>query len=463
MNNPAKSPALCLQREQMLKIRLIIKAFVGFILLAFAASVVVTLVFRSGDTFEPWGWQRRAVWMSKRLVAETAALALKVHDPYKGRRIPAVKGPVLCDSELPESAPVETAAELRACLDQIPGIGTVGVAAFRNGTLPDSRFAFHYQTSQEPKLDSLRVLYSLDTLVAGSESDYRTLCRLSDWLTAFFEADRSVRNTIPETDFNFNALDILHRAGRGERFWCSEYSTSLVQCMAALGFTGRYVMINSETGGHVTVEVWCETFDKWIMLDPFFGLRVVLDGVPLNVLEVHSLALDPDDRDRVRIEQVLDVPFRGGTRDFYLSLFRTFAVRMRNDWFTNKFPHWYPLSNSVMNAVEWQDSLTFKNVFHKYETSRKEDLYWPLNEVRLRLHPLEGGRFRVKLDTFTPNFSHYQIWRDSQPEVHLDGPAFDWRPHPGRNYLAVRAVNDMGRAGKISFIDLTLEQGGETR
>ena len=216
-------------------------------------------------------------------------------------------------------------------------------------------------------------------------------------------------------------------------------------------------MINSETGGHVTVEAWCDTFGKWIMLDPFFGRRVSLDGVPLNVLEVHALSLDPQARERAEIEQGIGEYPDPEWREYYFSLFRTFAVRMRNDWFTRQYPHWHPLSNSTMNAVEWQDSLTFDNIYYKYETSRKADLYWPLNEVELRLRHMEGYHFRLNLNTFTPNFSHFMVQRDSLPAVRTESSELDWTLHPGRNVISVRAVNELGREGQSSMVGLILE------
>jgi hypothetical protein len=230
-----------------------------------------------------------------------------------------------------------------------------------------------------------------------------------------------------------------------------------VQCLAALGLTGRYVMINSQNEGHVTCEAWSDTWGKWIMLDPYFGRRVTLDGVPLNVYEIHALPLDPLAAVRARVEQSGSDDIRGKEREFYLSLFRTFAVRMRNDWFTNRFPHWYPLSNSVMNAVEWQDRLTFDNIYYKYETGRLPDLYWPLDQVRLELYPLSGKRFRVTLETFTPNFANFQVELDSAAVITLERPVYDWSLHSGRNDLRVRAVNSFGRAGRAAGLSIRIK------
>jgi len=419
----------------------------------FSLFLTVALLFRRGDTFRPWSWQRQVVWLSKRVAAESAALPLKLWDPYAGRQVVAPTGPCLCSAALPGAVPIRSADSLRACLNRIlPGDSVLEVG-FESGSLTQSHFGFSYQPPGEPLLDSLRTLYGLDSLARGDEgSDCALLWRATRWTYRVFHSphDRSV--AIPEVDFNFNALDILHRTLNGEKFWCSEYSTSLVQVLAALGYTGRYVMLNSDTGGHVTVEAWSDSQGKWVMLDPFYGLRVSLDGQILNVLEIHALLNDPEASQRVLIERVDSGQMENRERQFYFSLYRDFAVRMRNDWFTNRFPHWHPLSNSVMNAVEWRDSLSRDNPAFKYSTNKAADLYWPLNQVGLSLYPLDEGRFLVTLETLTPGFSHFEVKVDSLPPVRSEAGSFVWRLHERENLIRVQAVNSRGVEGKLSQV-----------
>jgi len=429
-------------------------ALAAAILFSFFLSV--TFVFMRGDTFRPWSWQRRTVWFSKRIVAETAGLAVKIRDPWEDRRVTAETGPAVCPAGLPDIEPIETADSLRAFLCKSGYGDSVITVSFRNGELPGSRYEFHYQTSAEPLLDSLRSLYRLDTLALGQVNDFETLRRLNTWVHRVFQSPHTISSPVPEVDFNFNALDVLHRTLNGEKFWCSEYSTSLVQCLSALGFTGRYVMLNSDTGGHVAVEAWCNSLNKWIMLDPFFGLVVLLDGNVLNALEIHDLLLDSSAEKRAVVE--LKDGARKVEKDFYLSLYRDLAVRMRNDWFTNRYPRWHPLSTSVMNAVEWSDSLSRDNVMFKHSTSRADDLYWPLNQVRLSLYTLKDNSFLVVMRTFTPDFSNFLIELGSQPPVYSQSVSFVWSLHNGENSVQVQSVNSRGVTGSPSRIVICLNK-----
>lgn len=431
-------------------------ALAATILFSFFLSV--TIVFMRGDTFRPWSWQRKVVWFSKRTVAEAAGFALKLWDPWEDKRVNADTGPALCPAGLPDIPPIETADSLSAFLRaKGPGDSIITVE-FNNGELPGNRFEFYYQPAVEPLLDSLRNLYRLDTLAMGRDDDYQTLWHLNAWVHRVFRSPHTISSPLPKVDFNFNALDVLHRALNGEKFWCSEYSTSLVQCLAALGITSRYVMLNSDRGGHVAVEAWCNSRNKWIMLDPFFGLIVLLDGEVLNALEIHNLLLDPASEQRAVFERIDST--KAVEKSFYMSLYRDLAVQMRNDWFTNRYPRWHPLSTSVMNAVEWSDRLARDNVMFKRSTSRKDDLYWPLNQVHLRLYPLDGDNFLVVMRTFTPGFSSFLIELDRQPPVNSQSGSFVWSTHDGENTVQVQSVNRSGVTGIPSSAVIRLIKGG---
>ncbi|MCE5272625.1 hypothetical protein LLH00_15195 [bacterium] len=443
--------------NRLLRFSVLLSVLAAALLSLFLA---VALLFLRGDTFNPWSWQRQAIWLSKRVAAESAALALKIWDPYAGRQVVAASGPCLCPAGLPGAAPIRSADSLRAFLNRtLPG-DSVLEAGFDNGALPQGRFGFSYQPPAEPLLDSLRTLYGLDSLARSGEApDCAVPWRVNRWIYRVFHGPHSVSQVIPEVDFNFNALDILSRTLNGEKFWCSEYSTTLVQALAAIGYTGRYVMLNSDTGGHVTVEAWCDSQGKWVMLDPFFGLRVWLDGQALNVLEIHRLLRDTAARQRAVIERVDGGQMDDREREFYFSLYRDFAVRMRNDWFTNRFPHWHPLSNSVMNAVEWTDQLSRDNLAFRQSTESVEDLYWPLDQVRLSLYPLDATRLLVTLETFCPGFSHFAVGVDSLPPVRCEAGSFVWKLHERENLIRVQAVNERGVAGQPSRVRLLRSSG----
>ena len=440
--------------------RLILSSLALLFFLVVVSLVFIVIAFRHGDTFNPASTKRWAVWFSKRVVAQTCSYAFAVWDPYAPSHRYAITGPEDRDRPAPPGPALETRESLQEFFDRSENFRGAGVTVFLNDSLPESRFRFYYQPADESKLDSLVRLYSPAGMVACREDDYLTLTGLSRWLHDYFRSRSHGQAFISRVDFNFDALDILYRAGQGERFWCSEYATTLVQCLASLGYTARYVMLNSDLGGHVACEAWSETCGKWILLDPFYCRRVTLDGIPLNAYEVHRLLANPQEAARAVVLQSGEVLTDRRSRAFYLNLFQNFAVRMRNDWFTNRHPHWYPLSNSVMNAVEWQDELTADNIYYRYETEDLHDLYWPLNRTRIRLHPTGSDRLMVFLDTFTPNFSHFRLELDNSPAQELQQRSFAWRLKPGLNILRLAAVNQWGIAGREVRVEIDWNEAG---
>ncbi len=422
---------------------------VGLVLMLLLVSLPA-LLFRRGDNFSGDSPQRKAIWLSKRVLAEAGGLAVMLWDPWRQGRVEATLAPEgRAGMELAEGA-AGSAVELQALLERDPQWRGARVLSFANGRLPESRFAFGYQPWPEPRLDSLRGLYRLNEVASDSGGDFERFRLLMDWVhDSFGGRGAGSANPLPRVDYNFNSLDVLYRSrAQGERFWCSEYSTALVQCLAALGYTARYLMVGSDEAGHVLCEAWSDSLGQWVLLDPFWSRVVLLDDRPLAALEVHGLL-----RDQAALERAVVLSRRRPSTDeseraFYFGLFRNLAVRMRNDWFTNRYPHWYPLSNSVMNAVEWQDDLTRDNLYHKYETGRVEDLYWPLNQVRIMARSAGEGRLALRLDTATPNFSHFLL-EGLEPEPRqAASPVLEWPLRHGINRLRVRSVNRLGISGR---------------
>ncbi|MEA1996226.1 MAG: transglutaminase domain-containing protein [Gemmatimonadota bacterium] len=432
-----------------------IYVLISAVVLTLVAMAAIALIYVRGDTFHPASWKRTAVLTSKRLAGELGALAYAIRDPYARSHIYAPLGPGDTAADGKPSPSFSSVDKLQDFFNGSDSYSGMSVKFFSNAGLPQGRFPFYYQTAAEPRLDSLVSLYPIANAFENTSSDYEGLTRINRWLHDYFHTDRHRQSLIPKVDYNFNALDILHRAGLEERFWCSEYSTTLVQCLAALGYTTRYVMLNSETGGHVLCEAWSDTYGKWVMLDPYFCRRVMLDEVPLDVYEIHRLEADRQSRTSAVIFQKGEILAAGEERKFYLSLFRNFAVRMRNDWFTNRYPHLYPLSNSVMNAVEWQDELTDDNIYYRNETSSLEELYWPLNGVKISVHPArEPGTLELYLETVTPNFSHFLAGSDYPCVQRIESSHYTWRLRPGLNIFRATAVNSLGIEGSLSSLGI---------
>ena len=118
-------------------------------------------------------------------------------------------------------------------------------------------------------------------------------CLLAGWVTSRWS--HSGTNMLSRPD----PLTILREAKAGASFRCVEYSTVMVGAAQAMGMPARTIGLKTRqaattasSAGHVVVEVWLKTHQKWAMVDPQFGYIPVLDGVLLNAVELQQALAD---------------------------------------------------------------------------------------------------------------------------------------------------------------------------
>jgi hypothetical protein len=135
----------------------------------------------------------------------------------------------------------------------------------------------------------LRTEYQLEQLVQGAKNEEEKVLRVLKWARSQWE---HVPSNNAETN---NACTILDRAKKGERFRCVEYGIVLKSALNALGLKARTIGLKTRdvestlvAAGHVLAEVWLQDRQKWAMVDAQFDAMPVLDGVPLNAVELQS-------------------------------------------------------------------------------------------------------------------------------------------------------------------------------
>lgn len=408
--------------------------------------VLVTLligVFTIGKIFEKQASENIIVKLSKRFMAEVGAILAKFI-PVDERPNKFYFGPSNVKAENLDEK------EFISFLEDTFEKDKVKVISVKNFTL--SKFAknFQYEDFTEPKLKFLRQRYKLDKLILSSNEELDKFIILRDWL------NRIIHRGNPEMmNYNFDSLDILSRAENGETFFCSGYSVAFVQCALSLGFNARYVGLFK---GHVVSETWSNEFAKWVVMDAYNNIHYEKTGIPLGALELHDLWENKNLDDVKVIYGVERTEFTENSKEELLSFYHEFYIRMRNDWFSNRYPHWHPKGNSIMNGLEWQDKFTKNNILVARETSQTEDIVFPLNIVSIVLDK-NGSSERqphLILNTFTPNFSHFLIEVDGKYQEKQEKPDYFWNIHKGINRIQIRAINSLDVAGPISEIEFIL-------
>jgi hypothetical protein len=152
-------------------------------------------------------------------------------------------------------------------------------------------YSFQHSTPSDPYLINLRTEYRLNEVVAGTKSDYEKVRLISKWVRSRWQHNGNNEPQKPDP------ISILQEAAGGKQFRCVEYSIVLSGALNSLGIPARVtglMMQDAETresgAGHVVAEAFLADLQKWIMVDGQWDVIPVLNGKPLNAVEL-QLAL----------------------------------------------------------------------------------------------------------------------------------------------------------------------------
>lgn len=141
-------------------------------------------------------------------------------------------------------------------------------------------FQYHHDDAD---LAVLRERYTLDS-IAGAGDDWSKITNLLHWLCENTRHNGATSQNIP-----VNALAILEFAfqkGMDGAVNCRKLATVLAEVYLAIGLKSRIVSIHPinpfDSDNHVVTLVWCDSFGKWVMVDPSF--RAYLTDAAGNVL-----------------------------------------------------------------------------------------------------------------------------------------------------------------------------------
>ena len=324
--------------------------------------------------------------------------------------------------------------------------------------LVDERaLSFAYESSRTKELQELRVLYQLESRINRRAPQLEQLAMLNNWTRRQWVhgSNRSVKF------FRFNVIEILEEAKKGGQYWCQVASMSFVQIAAALGYQARLLSLYStpdKEPEHAVVEVWVDELRKWVVFDTDFNLYYINQfGVALNALELHDALMTR----RVEGIQAVKGAYRperfdieaASAQPLLLPYYRNFCIEMRNDWLSNTYFPGHPKRSEKNSLCWWSDQGAW---FDLRPVARdRSDLYWPLNDVDIRL-ALDTSReaatdLFIYLRTITPNFDRFEINENNTAFFH-NSSLLRWKLRPGKNTLAARSVNSAGIKGSPSLI-----------
>jgi len=170
---------------------------------------------------------------------------------------------------------------------------------FRYNQTPDVHIAEARQTMLH---NTFAARYHLKSRIKGCLSDAQCIESLIEWTHSLWHPQPG---RFAKSD---NPLTIVSRSQNGERFARSDYSTVLANAMMSIGIPTRLVTLRTRdcawrplSSGYEGIEYFDRDHFKWVWLDAQFGIRVLQNRIPQNILELKDsllnqkiLELEPD-------------------------------------------------------------------------------------------------------------------------------------------------------------------------
>lgn len=150
-----------------------------------------------------------------------------------------------------------------------------------------NRLDLQWRARDAGYLERLRRVAGLDDVVSSDMSDYDKVREISAWAHGLWEhqGDEQVDTSDPIT--------LILQAREGKAFRCVEYAIVIAACLSAVGIPSRTlglmmrdVETRSSSAGHVVAEAYLKDLGKWIMVDGQWDAIPLLEGSPLNAVEL---------------------------------------------------------------------------------------------------------------------------------------------------------------------------------
>lgn len=335
-----------------------------------------------------------------------------------------------------------------------------------------------------PELRQLRE-YVLKQVDLSRHSDPELILAALEWVSIQWDHD-GMNQPPPGT----SSYQLLQNVKQGQRYRCVEYGTVVADLLLSLGYPSRTLGIKTADvayggfgQGHVAAEVWSNTLDKWIFIDPQFSMAATHQGRYLSFYEMYQLKREgrfeeirftpspryverhketPEELEKRYREFIgsyfgyMNIPYMRDGKQATLVLplegkgqFATFQGFNADGLLFTDDPRelYFPLNHSQV-LFTYNNARRFMDLVQEHGITTEQEY--------LRKMPLFAARpdYTLTLQHGMPWFAHYELRVDGGEWKRLPGDTVPLKLHEGLNTLEVRAVNLAGAAGPINRMKL---------
>jgi len=318
----------------------------------------------------------------------------------------------------------------------------------------------NYNYEKLPLEDSINTLefselkkYVLSKTTIKSKNEPELFFELMEWVSNQWE-----HNGWHAAPDSLNSLGILKSVhSDGQQYRCVEYGIVLNDILNSFGYVARAVGLKHKDAdyggagmGHVATEVWSNKLNKWIFLDPQFGIYAQKDNFPLNIFEIYQIKKDGNFEKIEFIKVKTNKANKKYGNEFLTNYLGYIAIKQR----------YRSQSYSLALKMEGErDFLTFQAfpIAKVAFTSNVEDVYFSLNQTivffdykedEMSRSKEEYGKLDIKkVEDFNENMAMFA----AKPNFIL---SFDNNMPWFKNYIVKLNNNVIGEQNEKYYVDL---------
>lgn len=317
------------------------------------------------------------------------------------------------------------------------------------------------------------------------QSDIQSFSDILSWINSRWDHDGAISPT------NMSSMEILEAAENGRNFSCNEYANVFTDIMHSLGYVCRTIGVATEDIGyggmgvsHSLCEAWSNDLNKWILIDPQFGLLVKHGKQYVHYAELQDLLSKKKEKE-IQFDyhdaRKKTIKEKDQLRVDYLDFIKHYnAVIMFNARLSGRdVLHVWKMGNQsqfLTNQGGNTRPLIFLNDYEKaYFSLNRTHILFEFNvpsgdagsiaasdSVLTQDLFLERMAESASVPDFTLTFSNNMPWffyyemryNEDNSWKKVSGNTMKLILKEGKNSIEARAVNQAGIAGPITFMKI---------
>ncbi|MBK9249619.1 MAG: hypothetical protein IPM69_16250 [Ignavibacteria bacterium] len=331
--------------------------------------------------------------------------------------------------------------------------------------------------------------YIKSQISISTESDPQIIFSLMEWVRNQWQHDG-----FSEPPPDATSLEILQLASKGAKFSCNEYGAVFSDVLLSMGYISRIVNLNSidiaygPLGmGHVASEVWSNTMQKWMFIDPQFCISAQHKGQYLSYYDIYQLRKQGKYNDIEFMVPSSHLKKINQTKAAVVSEYRKFIqnyfgylvtpyrrsnfsslivlmLDAKEQFLTNQglsshplvFTHdpkdfYFPINRTLVVFNYQAFSPSWSQIVSEYQLQTMDD--YKKNMYKFAAKP----DFTLLFQNNMPWFDHYEFKNENGEWIPLQNDLVNWVAKDGLNTIHARAVNVMGVCGPATTVKIRYE------